>query len=154
MLNTALACRGGRPAPSGCYTRAVRKLTHVPSAMESAADPEHIKIIRDVYGSRAQTIINALLAFDAFFAWYYPLKNHSLKLFDTDTVKLEQRALDNCRSAIDMHESFERLTMAGNLGHKSFLAARRHLQADEGHPQGGRLVGLLGVCPRASKRRD
>ena len=97
------------------------KLTHVPSAMERAADPSAIKMIRDVYGSRAQTIINALLAFDAFFAWYYPLKNQSLKLFDTDTAKVEERALENIRSAIDMHESFERLTIASKLGHKSFL---------------------------------
>ena len=97
------------------------KLTHVPSAMEMAADPDDIKIIRDIYGSRAQTIINSLLAWDAFFAWYYPLKNHSLKLFDTDTEKVEERALANCRSAIDMHESFERLTMSGKTGHKSFL---------------------------------
>ena len=97
------------------------KLTHVPSSMERAANPEHVQIIRDVYGSRAQTILNALLAFDAFFAWYYPLKQHSLELFDTDTAKVEERALENCRAAIDMHESFERLTMAGKLGHKSFL---------------------------------
>ena len=27
------------------------------------------------YGSRAQTIINILLAWDGFLAWYYPLKD-------------------------------------------------------------------------------
>ena len=106
---------------TGALQASRAKLVHVPSEMEKAADPAHVKIIRDVYGSRAQTILNALLAFDAFFAWYYPLKKHTLELFDTDTAKVEQRALDNCQRAIDMHESFERLTLAGKLGHKSFL---------------------------------
>ena len=119
--NSASAVAVAAPGTVDALQASRAKLTHVPSAMEIAADPAHIKIIRDVYGSRAQTILNALLAFDAFFAWYYPLKKHSLKLFDTDTTKVEERALDNCRRAIDMHESFERLTMAGKLGHKSFL---------------------------------
>ena len=46
----------------------IAELERVPSAMERAADPEDIGIIRNLYGSRATTIINALLAFDAYFA--------------------------------------------------------------------------------------
>ena len=42
--------------------------------MELAADPEDLAIIRKVFGSRAQTLINTLLAFDSYFNWYYPLK--------------------------------------------------------------------------------
>ena len=37
---------------------------HMPTAIELAADEADLQIIRDLYGSRAQTIINALLAFD------------------------------------------------------------------------------------------
>ena len=43
-------------------------LQHTPTAMEQKADPAHLQIIRDMYGSRAQTLINALLAFDALLA--------------------------------------------------------------------------------------
>ena len=47
---------------------------HEPTASELAADPADVEIIRELFGSRAQTIINALLAFDAYFKWYYPYK--------------------------------------------------------------------------------
>ena len=40
---------------------------HVPTASELAADPADVEIIRELFGSKAQTIINALLAFDAYF---------------------------------------------------------------------------------------
>jgi hypothetical protein len=46
------------------------QLRHVPSALQLAADPADIAIIKRVFGSRAQTIINTLLAWDAFFNWY------------------------------------------------------------------------------------
>jgi hypothetical protein len=46
----------------------------VPTAIELAADPADLAIIRALFGSRAQTIINALLSSDAYFNWYYPLK--------------------------------------------------------------------------------
>ena len=94
-------------------------LTHQPTAMEKAANPEHLKIIREVYGSRAQTIINALLAFDAYFAWYYPLKElKDLAPFSKDTEGAELAAFNNCCRAIDMHEITERVTVRN---HKSFL---------------------------------
>ena len=94
----------------------IAELERVPTAMESAADPEHIAMIRRLYGSRAQTIINALLAFDAYFAWYYPLKE-SIPLYAETSAK-RARALDNCCAAIDMSEIFERVSVRR---HKSFL---------------------------------
>jgi hypothetical protein len=48
-------------------TTASPTLTHVPTAIELAADPADLAIIRALFGSRAQTIINALLSFDAYF---------------------------------------------------------------------------------------
>ena len=32
-------------------------------------------MIRKLYGSRAKTLLDALLAFDAYFSWYLPLKD-------------------------------------------------------------------------------
>ena len=72
-----------------------------------------------MYGSRAQTIINSLLAFDAYFAWYYPVK--ALKdeaIFSEDKEAVEEFAFKNCCAAIDLHEITERLSARG---HKSFL---------------------------------
>ena len=72
--------------------------------------------MRELFGSRANTIINTLLAFDGYFAWYYPLKQSVP--FRCEMALREQRALDNTRRAIDMHEIFERVTARN---HKSFL---------------------------------
>jgi hypothetical protein len=94
------------------------KLKHVPTAIELAADPADLEIIRKVYGSRAQTIINTLLSFDAYFNWYYPLKDHDLGVLDTDEEKVMARAFENCCTAIDLHEICERLAIRS---HKSFL---------------------------------
>jgi hypothetical protein len=69
-----------------------------------------------IYGSRAQTIINALLAFDAYFAWYYPLKE-SIPFLAPMEDRFA-RAFENCNLAIDMHEIFERLAIRK---HGSFL---------------------------------
>lgn len=79
-------------------------------------DAADLDIIRELFGSRAQTIINILLAFDAYFAWYYPLKQ-SIPFLAPMAVR-EARALENCRAAIDMHEAFERVSMRN---HGSFL---------------------------------
>ena len=89
---------------------------HVPSAAERAAAPNDPKIIRDLYGSRSQTIINALLAFDAFFAWYYPYED-SIAIDATQGEK-DARALDNMQKAIVMTEAYERVSICN---HKSFL---------------------------------
>ena len=85
--------------------------------MEKQADPEDLAMIRKLFGSRAQTLIDSLLAFDAFLVWYYIFK------FDTPAFlcPVEQRedhALKLCRAAIDMHEAYERI---GIRRHKSFL---------------------------------
>ena len=60
--------------PTGSATEADSGLEHQPTALERAADREKLQVLRDLYGSRAQTIINCILAWDGFFAWYYPFK--------------------------------------------------------------------------------
>ena len=104
------------PAPAAPAMASRTEMPYKPSAIEQAADPEDLKVIRDLFGSRAQTIINSLLAFDAFFAWYYPLKD-SIDL-DSSLEEREARALDNMRTAIDVHEIFERCSIRN---HKSFM---------------------------------
>ena len=79
-------------------------------------DKDCLKVIREIYGSRATTLINILLSFDAYFAWYYPY-NTGCALDSTVLVK-EERALENCRTAIDMQEMFERVSF---FNHGSFL---------------------------------
>ena len=88
----------------------------MPTAIEFAADPADLAIIRALFGSRAQTIINTLLSFDAYFDWCYPLKA-SIPFLAPMDVKLP-RALANCRAAIEMHAIFERLAIRK---HGSFL---------------------------------
>ena len=89
---------------------------HKPSASELAADPQCVEMIRVLFGSRAQTIINALLAFDAYFKWYYSYKR-SVPFFCSHEQRLE-RAFENSCMAIDMHEIYERIAIRN---HKSFL---------------------------------
>ena len=104
-------------APPVVKATATRTETvHKPTSIELDANPDDLKVIRDMYGSRAQTLINSLLAFDAFFAWYYPLKEG----IDADSTMAEReaRALDNCRRAIDLHEIYERSSIRG---HGSFM---------------------------------
>ena len=103
--------------PAGPTLQAQRaQVQHEPSALEVAANPESLEIIRKLYGSRARTIINALLAFDGYFKWYYPFKK-SVPYGCSTEIK-EQRALENCRTAIDMQEIFERVSIQN---HGSFL---------------------------------
>eukprot|EP00966_Prymnesium_polylepis_P131872 3049485-Prymnesium_polylepis.1 len=63
-------------------------MEHVPSAVERAADPADLQMIRTLYGSRSQTILNALLAFDAFFSWYmyYPFEHVKKTGKTVDTI--------------------------------------------------------------------
>ena len=89
---------------------------HVPTEMEKKADPADLKIIRDVYGSRANTIINALLSFDAYMDWYYDLKESIPFLCDMSIR--EERAFENMCTAIDMQEIVERSSINN---HKSFM---------------------------------
>ena len=100
------------PAPPSSGVR------HVPTAVEKEADPEDLEMIRKLYGSRAQTLINILLSFDAYFNWYYPFKHlQKLPIMSEQSVRLE-KAFDNCCTAIDMNEIFERVTIRK---HKSYL---------------------------------
>ena len=64
----------------------------------------------------AQTLINTLLAFDAYFKWYYPLVDSVP--FMCPYEQREERAFSNMRSAIHMKEQFERVSINN---HKSFL---------------------------------
>lgn len=86
------------------------QLERNPTAIELACDPADLEMIRKLFGSRAQTIINCLLAFDAYFDWYYALTNDRIPLFCEMSLR-EERALDNMTLAINMHEIFERVTI-------------------------------------------
>ena len=58
-----------------------------------AADPADIEIIHELFGSRAQTIINALLAFDAYFKWYYSYKREACHTYAAATHRTRIRKL-------------------------------------------------------------
>ena len=73
-------------------------------------------MIRDLFGSRAQTIINTLLAFDGFFPWYFHVKN--CPSHDSELPEREVHALAHCQKAIDMHEIYERASIRK---HGSFM---------------------------------
>lgn len=124
----------GDPQPAA----EAQQLEREPSSLEIEADQEELKIIRcvdpcisfachalnhadssrrEMFGSRAQTLINALLAWDAYLAWYYALEAMDCSLFDTQDRK-EAAALKNCALAIDMHDMYERISVRN---HKSFL---------------------------------
>ena len=111
MATSSAAARGADAA-----TGAAAGLEHQPTALERAAGTEKLKVLRELWGSRAQTIINMILAWDGFFAWYYPFKQ-SVPLFCAMPLR-QERALDNCRRAIDMQEIVERLSIRR---HKSYL---------------------------------
>jgi hypothetical protein len=84
--------------------------------MERASDPEFLAVIRKRFGSRAQTLINILLAFDSYFNWYYPFKQSCP--FLCDAAQKLTRAYENCVTGIDMQEMFERISICN---HGSFL---------------------------------
>ena len=86
-----------------------------PSAIESRCEPADLEMIQKVYGSRARTVIDCLLAWDAYLEWYYPYVR-SIP-FRCPMSLREQRAFDNMCKAIDMQESFERISINN---HKSF----------------------------------
>ena len=92
------------------------EVTRQPTALELAADPADLAIIRELFGSRAETIINSLLSFDGFFIWYFNLKESVDH--DAPLSEKEAHALKNCRAAIDMMEIFERSSIRK---HGSFM---------------------------------
>ena len=89
---------------------------HVPTAMDMAAAPDDLEMIRTLYGSRAQTILNLLFAFNAYLKWYYPYKE-SIPYMAPMEVR-EKHAFQNCCAAVDMVEIYERVSIRN---HKSFL---------------------------------
>ena len=93
---------GGAPAPDA-------GVVHIPTALESACNPEDLKVIKDLFGSRARTIINMLLAFDGYFAWYYPFKVSVPYMCPMPMRRA--RAFENCITAIDMNEIYERVAI-------------------------------------------
>lgn len=68
----------GRPTVAAVaaapLTASRAEVIHEPTALEFAADPADLAIIRELYGSRAQALSNALLALDGFFTWYFNLE--------------------------------------------------------------------------------
>ena len=92
------------------------EVTREPAALELAEDPLDLAIIRELFGSRAETLINSLLSFDGFFIWYFNLKESVDH--DAPLSEKEAHALKNCRAAIDMMEIFERSSIRK---HGSFM---------------------------------
>lgn len=114
---TATAGAGSEEPGDGPTAEATESGTqHQPTAIELTCDQSDLQAIRDKFGSRAQTIINMALAFDAYLRCYYPYK--TAVPFMCDMRRREERALDNMRSAIDMMEIFERVSIQR---HGSFL---------------------------------
>ena len=113
-------------------------------------NPTDLAMIRDLYGSRAQTLINALLAFDGFLAWYFHLKqsvDHDCEL----SVR-EAHALENCRRAIDMHEIYERCAIRKHgsfMPHGAIFKTTRDILkvGDIWRYQFNKVMGQLGRVP-------
>jgi len=103
---TATAGAGSEEPGDGPTARATESGTRKwPTAMELSCDQSDLQAIRDKFGSRARTIINMGLAFDAYLRWYYPYK--TAVPFMCDMRRREERALDNIeRVAIQNHGSF------------------------------------------------
>ena len=92
------------------------ELERTPTRLEEEADPADLQIIHDMFGSRAQTLINILLAWDGFMKWYFPLKS-SIPFLCAVPLR-EERALDNMQKAVDMFEIYERVCIRNS---KSFM---------------------------------
>ena len=127
--------------------KGVAGLTHEPTSLERECDPADLQVIRDLYGSRAQTLINALLSFDGYFAWYYPLKNDcpefGLEPDEAEKAKRLELMFTNTCSAIDMHEIMERISIRSHgsyLFHGAIFKLSRDID----------LVGDVWACGTAS----
>ena len=120
----AFAARAATSEVAPCGTpqvaEPVETLEHRPTALERECDPEDLAIIRELFGSRAQTILNALLSADGYFQWYYPYKA-SIPFMCPIPLR-EERALDNACKAIRMHEVFERVSIRAHGSYLSHLA--------------------------------
>ena len=85
------------------------ELLRMPTRLERKCDDADLQVIKDLFGSRAQTLINILLAWDSFFNWYFPLQESIPFLAPMDVR--EARALENMQLAIEMKEQFERISI-------------------------------------------
>jgi hypothetical protein len=106
------------PAASSSVARGKYELSNTLSFVErhfNAAHPGATDLLKQRYGSRANTAIRAALAFDAYFSWCCAWKKNPLDA--TRDVK-EARALENMQLAVDMHEMFERVSLCQ---HGSFM---------------------------------
>lgn len=137
-----VASRAAAAAPPPSDNReasAPSSATFQPTDFELAADQESLDIIRKLYGSRAQTIINLLLSFDSYFAWYYPFKT-SVPI----TASMQEReeralvrwtiaaALSTCRKCLSVCPST-------SMAHSSPWCS---VQGDTRHPPGWRCMGV------------
>ena len=91
-------------------------MERTPTRLEREADPADLALIREQFGSRAQTLINILLSWDGFLNWYFPLKDSVP--FMCPLPLREERALSNMQLAVDMFEIYERVTIRNS---KSFM---------------------------------
>ena len=73
-------------------------------------------MLKETYGSCANTAIRTALAFDAYFSWYYAWRNKVP--LDAPRKDKETRALENMQLAVDMHEMYERVSLGQ---HGSFM---------------------------------
>ena len=73
-------------------------------------------MLKKTYDNRANTALRTALAFDAYFSWYFAWRK-KVPLDATQEDK-ETRALENMQLAVDMHESFERVSLCQ---HGSFM---------------------------------
>jgi len=97
------------PAPSVVYEA---------TAAERRCDPTHLALIRDTFGSRGNTLIGIICAWDAYLRWYRANGSHEVEFLDTNVDAVEQHALRCCQLAIEQQEAFERVS---GKAHKSFL---------------------------------
>lgn len=111
------------------------QVEHQSTAMESAADVEDLNIIRELFGSRAQVLINTLPAFDAYFKWYYGLLRQSVHIDSPLSVR-ENRAFENFCAAAASHEMAERLTAHMRVEETPVVSLPQgHLHGQYGHPE-------------------
>ena len=100
----------------GSATAVEAELSRTPTRLETLADADDLAVIRELYGSRAQTLINILLSWDGFLNWYYPFK--ASVPFMCPMPQREERALDNMQRAVDMFEIYERVCIRNS---KTFM---------------------------------
>ena len=100
------------PAASSSVERGQDELSYTESFVERQFNADHpgaTDLLKETYGSCANTAIRTAFAFDAYFSWYYAWRN-KVPLDATQEDK-ERRALENMQLAVDMHDMFERVSL-------------------------------------------